>query len=333
MLDNIKINGFKNLSDVDFKLAPLTIITGKNSTGKSSMFQAVLFCQQNAEGAMLYTDFTNIDFDSIRNKYTNSKEANITLTVDNNVISYDFTDDGIKCRNAEYLPIIEKNIFYLSANRTGAENSANIYQSHISGPNGNALFGTFEQEKSKPIDSHLIKEKSSFTLSSQLNFWLSYILDIPLELHSERRAANNIEIKYKSDNLPDILPTQLGAGVSYLAKILILCLRSKKNDIIMIENPEIHLYPAAQSRLAEFLTFIASNDRQLLLESHSDIIVTKIRHEVFKGKIKPEYVLVLFKDSIISPFEPLTLDINGKFNKDFPESFFDATLQELLEID
>jgi len=95
----------------------------------------------------------------------------------------------------------------------------------------------------------LIKDDSSYTLSAQVNYWLSYILDIPTELQTERRLDDVVEVQYKSDGLGNISPFQLGAGVSYLTKMLIMCLRAKKNDVILIENPEIHLHPASRQRL------------------------------------------------------------------------------------
>ena len=106
----------------------------------------------------------------------------------------------------------------------------------------------------------LIKDDSSYTLSAQVNYWLSYILDIPTELQTERRLDDVVEVQYKSDGLGNISPFQLGAGVSYLTKMLIMCLRAKKNDVILIENPEIHLHPASQAKVGEFLAFIVLAD-------------------------------------------------------------------------
>ena len=152
----------------------------------------------------------------------------------------------------------------------------------------------------------LIKDDSSYTLSAQVNYWLSYILDIPTELQTERRLDDVVEVQYKSDGLGNISPFQLGAGVSYLTKMLIMCLRAKKNDVILIENPEIHLHPASQD---------------------------KVGYEIYKKRFLKDDVTILYKEGIQNPFIVLGFKEDGKFTRDFPEGFFDATLAELLEME
>lgn len=341
MIDCLFIEGFKNIDKLSTDLKPLTIITGKNSTGKSSLLQAILLTQNGTREARIeYGDYISSNFNDVRNKYTNSKRINIKIGKNPILAEIVWTEEDLSnyptpVENERSLtqPILEKNLFYLSANRIGAQNVAMLNDSLISGPTGDFLISTFEREKSASVASDLIKYQESYTLSAQLNYWLSFILDIKLELSTEKRQAQSVEVKYISDGLQNILPTQLGAGVSYVTKFLILCLRSKPGDVIMIENPEIHLYPAAQSRLAEFVSFIVSHHRQIIMETHSDVIITKIRHEVFKSKLDSSDVLVLYKNDITSPFMEISLDTNGSFCPDFPESFFDATLKELLEMD
>ena len=228
---------------------------------------------------------------------------------------------------------IEKNLYYLSANRVGAENLAQISSAIFCGINGDYLLGTFEKEKSKPLPEPLIKDESSFTLAAQLNYWQSYILGLKLELKTEKRNDQIVEVKYNSDNIPGILPTQLGAGVSYLTKVLILCLRAAPGDVVMIENPEIHLHPAAQSRLGEFFAFIANADIQLIIETHCDHLINKLQYLVFKKKFESDKAIIYYKKGIVDPFEKIQLNKYGRFEPEFPDGFFDATLAELIEME
>lgn len=335
MINHIDIKGYKSFDEESLPIAPLTVVTGKNSTGKSSLLQAILLSQVRGAAKIYYNDFINTDFSSIRNRYTRAELVEVQLNIDDNrIIEYQRSEDKWQVRfNMDEFPNLEERLFYLSANRIGAQNSAQIYQDIVCGPMGEALFGTYEAEKSKRLDDNLIRDFNSFTLSAQVNHWLSYILDIPLELNSEKRMSTTVEVRYNADDIKDILPQMLGAGVSYLAKILILCLRSKKDDIIMIENPEIHLYPSAQCRLAEFLSFIVASGRQLIIETHSNDLITKFRHEVYKGKLLPQAVEVLYKDGITTPFKLLKIDRNGQFSEPFPEGFFDSSLSDLLDME
>lgn len=101
---------------------------------------------------------------------------------------------------------------------------------------GEYIVGSFEKEKSNPLMPELIKDDSSYTLSAQVNYWLSYILDIPTELQTERRLDDVVEVQYKSDGLGNISPFQLGAGVSYLTKMLIMCLRAKRMMLFLSKS-------------------------------------------------------------------------------------------------
>lgn len=333
MINHIKIDGFKNLSDAEFKLAPLTIVTGKNSTGKSTVLQSILLFQNSEAAVKYFPEYVNPNFRQSRNKYKNSKEIILEFETSDakSRVKWDEFDYPVMPAN---LPEIEKNLFYLSANRIGAENTAKAFPDKlICGPSGEALFATFEREKSRALEKSLVRSSDSMTLSSQVDYWMSYILDTKLEVKTQLRDAAYIDIHYDSNGLTDLIPTQLGAGVSYLAKILIVCLQSKKGDVIMIENPEIHLYPLAQARLAEFLAFIAASGRQLIIETHSNDIITKARYEVYTGNLSEEDVVIYYKDNSQDPFLRIECDINGQLIPAFPESFFDATLNELLKMD
>ena len=103
----------------------------------------------------------------------------------------------------------------------------------------------------------------------------------------------------KSDGLGNISPFQLGAGVSYLTKMLIMCLRAKKNDVILIENPEIHLHPASQAKVGEFLAFIVRAGIRVIIETHCEhlIYIRSVMRFIKKRFLKDD-VTILYKEGI-----------------------------------
>lgn len=337
MINSLHIKGLKSIDDQVFEMSPLTIVTGLNSTGKSTLLQSVLLIARDNSnnGARFLADIQN-RFEILRNKYTRPDEINISMTGDGGGV-YDLWINrqmsfGTSVKE-DPGPVIEQNFFYLSANRIGPENMASISNDKICGLNGDALFGTYEKEKSKPLREELIKDGVSYTLSTQVNYWLRHILGLPIELYTNEVNQMTAEVKYKSDGIPDIMPSELGAGVSYLAKILILCLRAEAGDLVMIENPEIHLHPAAQSRLGEFLAFVAARGIQIIIETHCDNLINRVRYEVYAGRMAPSDVTIYYKEAITSPFIKIGIKRDGGYDRDFPEGFFDATLSELIEMD
>lgn len=336
MIDSLYIKGLKSIDEQELGLKPLTIVTGLNSTGKSTLMQSVLlvsrFCSENGRR---FLSELNTRFEILRNKYKKADKIIVEIKGEGIDNSLYIMQDAMGCEKKLYnsSPSVEDNFFYLSANRIGPENLATISNEIICGLSGEALFGTYEKEKSKPLREEFIKDDVSYTLATQVNYWLRHILGLPIELSTNEVNQMTADVRYRSDGIPDIMPSELGAGVSYLAKILILCLRAEKGDLVMIENPEIHLHPAAQSRLGEFLAFIAAGGVQLILETHCENILNKIRYEVYAGHIPASDVIIYYKESITAPFREIGINSDGRYTVDFPEGFFDATLSELVEID
>lgn len=337
MIQRLTINNFRGIKTEILDTKPLTLLTGLNSTGKSTCFQAILTAlyYNNGTNANIMLSSFDFSFASNRNRNVNAKSSYIEVVCDDNK-SFETEmlgeDKVVSTKNVEI--DLEDTFYYLSANRMAYnQEMENVSPKFKVGTQGEYIFGTFEAEKSKSLDAKLIKDKDSETLSSQLNWWLTYILGIKFEMQTEKVTSNRVKIIYKSNNLPNLTPQLLGVGVSYLAKILIMCLRAKKGDTLMLENPEIHLHPAAQSRLGEFFVFITNAGIQLVVETHCENLINKIQYEVYKNHIKHTDAVLYYKGGITEPFQRLDFMSNGKFNIDFPEGFFDATLDEMLEMD
>lgn len=333
MIRHIKIENYKGISNAEFDIHPLTILTGLNSTGKSTCFQSVLTSLYYSD-PLSTTLLENLDysFDTLRNRNINAQALSISIICDSGEIGCEINrDEGEGYNTAQ--KVLESNIYYLWANRLGYTELETISPKYNIGIAGEYIFGTFEKEKSNPVYTKLQIVKESETLSSHLNYWLSYILGIKFEMQTERITPNKAKVIYKSDDLANLSPQQLGVGVSYLAKILIMCLRAKKGDVIMIENPEIHLHPAAQSKLGEFFAYIVNAGIQVLLETHCEHLISRLQYEVFKNRLTPDKIVLYYKASITDDFIRINFNSNGKFETEFPEGFFDATLDELLEME
>ena len=195
----------------------------------------------------------------------------------------------------------------------------------------------YYHNKRKPIETYLIKDDTSYTLEYQVNYWINYITGISdLSIDIEKVTPTIVKNIFRI-NGDEFLPENLGTGLSHLFSILVICLSAKKNNIIIIENPEIHLHPKAQAKLGEFFAFIASKGIQLIIETHNDHILNKVAYEIFKGNLSKDDVIIHY---FSLPYKKTTLYFNnrGSFvNKEgketqFPEGFFDATLKEIFEI-
>ena len=111
---------------------------------------------------------------------------------------------------------------------------------------------------------------------------------------------------------------------------------AKKDDLILLENPEIHLHPKAQAQLGVFLAFVANQGIQLIVETHCEHLINKVRYQVYQDSIGADDVTIHYKGGLREPFEQLRLSNNGQYISQagqrtaFPSGFFDGTLTELM---
>lgn len=333
MITKIKLDGFKCFDNETVELKNLTLLTGLNSSGKSSLIQAILLSLKCDSSGILNKLG---GFEDIKNKYTNPKEAMITIfekssksyitKIENDVVG--FLDN----KNFD--------IRYLSANRgsiASINQQKNFNTKDYFDPNGLYGVSIFDKNKSNVVIEKLQKDEAySQTLDGQLNYWLAYIMEREISFDTEDRHGA-VEAFYKIEKINDkIKPENIGTGISYLVSILITALQIKEDNILIVENPEIHLHPKAQARLGEFFVFVANAGVQVIIETHNDHIINSICYQEFKNNISSENVVIQYKKSTKEPFEKIEIKngqfVNSKGENRFPEGFFDATLKELFEI-
>ena len=153
-----------------------------------------------------------------------------------------------------------------------------------------------------------------------------------LELHFKFNATNYpLGTKfYKSYSV--------GYGFTYLLPIIVAILSAQKNDLIIIENPETHLNPAAISVLAELICLASQAGIQIILETHSDHIINGILvqsknfEEKNKGIYRENVAVFNFtmdKEDLSTNVEQMTIEAEGKFDKKYPKGFFDQIKNDL----
>ncbi len=84
-------------------------------------------------------------------------------------------------------------------------------------------------------------------------------------------------------------------GVSQALPIVVQTTLLSDRRRLLIQQPEVHLHPRAQVALGSFFVrMVADVGRTVVLETHSDFIVDRIRQEVAQGKINPRMVQLLY---------------------------------------
>lgn len=349
MLTKIKISNFKSIGDEELVLSPLTILTGMNSSGKSSVIQSVMLALMHGSEGNYFSMATLLryadDFKSIRNKRTNAKKVKITLDKDDGRTTYlELNDDeSVLCYGGDdYYYDQPKNkdkpeLLYLNANRLGAQDIVALSNRRV-GDIGENIFSTFDKIKNELTYESLIKFEASKTISYQVAEWLSYITGVTSELKTER-IGDQVKVFFSIRDLEgDVSPFNLGAGMSYISKVIIICLMAKKGDLVILENPEVQLHPKAQSHLGEFLSFISNGGVQLIVETHCEHLLNKISYQIYEGHFPSGSAIIHYKENVEKEFKTLIMNDSGGYEDklgnsiSFPSGFFDATLDEILSM-
>lgn len=139
------------------------------------------------------------------------------------------------------------------------------------------------------------------------------------QLGRSARYALHIINQGEASNLKDV-----GVGVSQVLPVIVAALFAKHGHIVIIEEPESHLHPLAQSQLAELFSQV-SHQRgvQFIIETHSEHLLTRLQRRVAEQIIDPEALAIYFveRDGTRAKISTLQLDDYGEISN-WPVNFF-----------
>ena len=133
---------------------------------------------------------------------------------------------------------------------------------------------------------------------------------------------------------PKVNLVDVGYGVSQALPVIVQSVLRKDGNLMLIQQPEVHLHPRAQAALGTFFAELTGiGHTTLLVETHSDYLVDRVRQEVAAGKLKPEQVQILFfsKEKLVTSVEPLEIDPQGNVIN-APEHYRQFFLEEELNL-
>lgn len=371
MIEQISLTNFKCFRDkTTFPLSRINLLYGMNGRGKSTVLQALLLFAQSVSGKsgikklQLKGDLINLGtFTDVINQYCGKpcfgieikegeellksiygQDDNPTMaTVKDlkvngvsffNENSIDTTTDEAKSKRT--LGVIDKSnirllrtfehVKYVSADRVGPREfmERKAIDDYVLGVNGENSFQVMEtrgrdfQEQVRALLDEVLGGASVRVETSQDKSIIQLYLD-------------------SVNNSGGFKPINVGFGYSYVLPVVLALLLADNGDILVIENPEAHLHPAAQSRMASvMMEYARKKNLQLFLETHSDHVVNGLRIAVKNGKIECGEVNILHfdREGMVneSPsFEQIKIDKRGNLSS-LPDDFMDEWTNQLLQL-
>lgn len=213
-----------------------------------------------------------------------------------------------------------KKIHFISADRIGPQEfylKSTLSDFRHVGAKGEFTVNLLDKLAQELVNKSLCLGEDAETLITQTEVWLGTILN-PLKLEVPQSKTNILELF-----IGDFKPANVGFGYSSILPIIVSGLIAKPGEKIIIENPEIHLHPKAQSALIEFLVKVANTGVQIFVESHSDHVLNALRIAVLKEHLTPEDTNILyFQGKNQKTVRKINILKGGRI-EEWPENFFD----------
>ncbi len=370
MIKQLQLHNFKCFAKQSLPFGKLTLLSGLNGMGKSSVIQSLLLLRQSYQQGLLHETGLALNGDLLRLGtaqdvfYENAQDDQLTLglTLDTgaeNRWNFDYTaaDDVIKLAadsitttdaSVYTTPLFTDEFHYLQAERLGPRTSFGtseylVREHRQLGPSGEyapyylALFG------SRDIPNQALHHPAAAApaLRNETEAWMGEVspgtrINITSVPDMDLMGLRFSFVTGMNESRP-YRATNVGFGLTYTLPIIVATLSAAPGSLLLIENPEAHLHPKGQALMGEMLARAASGGVQVVLETHSDHVLNGIRLAVHGGRIAPEDVrLHYFDRRDMGEFAQHlvvspTIDRDGRID-DWPDGFFDQWDKSLEEL-
>jgi len=247
VIQSVQFKNFRCLRDVKLKLAPLTVLVGPNSSGKTTVLDGLAFPQISNE-----------------NKWRRDRSLKL-------IISYEYTNKPRVDFASNYGPqnhAIQSLALDLTALRR--ENVlAAAQQLSSTGDNLTNVFATLTRLQQAAVAKEFCRLVPMFS-------------DVDLEPTASGRHQLRLQDRWNSDLW--FAPTQVSDGTMLVLAFLVLQYQNPPVDIITIEEPERALHPYLLDELIQFLRKMTTGEIgkkpvQVVLATHSAELLEYVRPE------------------------------------------------------
>lgn len=362
MIRRLALRNFKCFLSQQLDFRNLTLLSGLNGMGKSTVLQSLLLLRQSYKQGALpesglalngelvtigkFSDAFNknalleetIDFDLL---FSDGKQAHWSFYggEEANVLAL----KSAPVRKADIdlaSTLLTDDFTYIEAERTGPRtffgmSDYDVCQHRQIGKKGeyaSHFLSLFEHEQiSNPSVAH--PTVADLGLRDQLEGWLQEIRPgTRLHIQGYPDGIDILTLHFSFDEGTQVSSKframNVGFGLTYTLPVVLALVSAKPGSLVLLENPEAHLHPKGQAKLGELIALAASGGVQVIVETHSDHILNGIRVATYYGKISPDAIALHFFESVVKDdviqvnVRHPHIDSDGRIDE-WPDGFFD----------
>ncbi|KIQ31887.1 hypothetical protein RT97_14135 [Variovorax paradoxus] len=365
MIRQIDLDFFKCFDVLRLPLSDLTLLSGGNASGKSSVLQALTLLHQtmrehewsrrlmlNGSAIKLGTVADVVDkvngrrgceiglhFDENHYRWTFSGERpDMSMAVETIEVNGQKSDDPqmlqhlLPFRQGQAPELVTsrlKGLTYITAERIGPREFymlADPQAAPVVGPAGEHAVCVLHLGRDAKVSEALSLPDVPPTRLRQVEARMKSFFPGCALAVQQIPDANAVSLGIRTSDDTDFhRPIHVGFGITQVLPIVVAALSASKGDLLLIENPEVHLHPSGQAQMGQFLSEVARSGVQLIIETHSDHVLSGIRRAVKAGRLdKGQVSLHFFRPRSLGGAQVTTpqIDSNGGIDA-WPEGFFD----------
>jgi len=189
-----------------------------------------------------------------------------------------------------------------------------------------------KQQKQDPPPRRVLR-RGDRELEETLGVWLTRLGVVDdFSLVESETDPNRYGLRVAAGDGETYIPvTRAGSGAQYALLVLVRVFAFVTQAPVHLDHPESHLQPSAQSVLGDALLAAArENNAQLLVETHSDRLLRRIRRRIAEGHVTRDDVAVYLVDRLHgkSEIQELIIDEYGNVTN-WPRDFFGEEMDDL----
>ena len=325
MLSSLDLTAFKAFDELRLPLGHLTLLSGINSAGKSSVLQALSLVRQSFDAAMLkqstrselllngslvelgtvadiYCEYAWGEPSIIRFRF-HGEEGDEPLLLSGTGIAEEPSADVVRLDAGTHIPentataFLRNSFNYLRADRVSPalaypRSHKEVVQKRSLGAQGEFTGHYLDHYRDEPVQNQSIRvAEAGPGLMNQVAHWMGKIsADVRIEPQAIAKT-DFVTIRFGFGSRTGLTssesyrPTHVGFGLTYTLPIVVALVSTPPGGMVLVENPEAHVHPSGQAMLGRLMCLAAAGGVQVFVETHSDHVLNGVRIAAKDGVI------------------------------------------------